>query len=202
MPRGPRRNLRPVAERMSQPIVSTSTGICPTDWQASSRYGTPAARASGAHRLGRVHQPAVGGHVGDRDQPDRPARRSAVAAGRRPRSGRSRRSSIDLDDRAGARGDLQEGDDVAGVLGPGGQDPVARPNGMRVEGHVPGPGRVLDEGDLVGPAADEPRDGGVGRLDLLGRCRCRLVAADRGLARRWPSPRRSPDAAAGPHRRC
>jgi hypothetical protein len=25
-------------------MASTSTGICPTDWQASSRNGTPAAR--------------------------------------------------------------------------------------------------------------------------------------------------------------
>ncbi len=40
MPRGPRRYLRPVAESMSQPIASTSRGICPADWQASRRKGT------------------------------------------------------------------------------------------------------------------------------------------------------------------
>ena len=41
MPRGPRRNFLPVAESQSQPIAFTSTGICPTLWQASSRYGMP-----------------------------------------------------------------------------------------------------------------------------------------------------------------
>ena len=41
MPLGPRRNFLPVAESQSQPISFTSTGICPTVWQASSRYGMP-----------------------------------------------------------------------------------------------------------------------------------------------------------------
>jgi hypothetical protein len=35
------------------------------------------------------------------------------------------RSPDDFDDGAGAGGDLEEGDDVAGVFGPCGQDPVA-----------------------------------------------------------------------------
>jgi hypothetical protein len=34
-----------VPARKSQPIFSTSTGSCPTAWQASSRYGTSAAFA-------------------------------------------------------------------------------------------------------------------------------------------------------------
>ena len=38
VPRGPRRNLRPVAEMKSAPISVRSTGICPNDWHASSRY--------------------------------------------------------------------------------------------------------------------------------------------------------------------
>ena len=46
MPRGARRNLRPVVTSASQPISPTSTGSWPTDWVASSRYGTPAARAN------------------------------------------------------------------------------------------------------------------------------------------------------------
>ena len=37
--------MRAVPVSMSQPIVSTSTGNWPTDWQASSRNGTPADRA-------------------------------------------------------------------------------------------------------------------------------------------------------------
>ena len=74
----------------------------------------------------------------------------------------------DLDDGAGARGDLEEGDDVAGVLGAGGQDPVAGLEGEPVEGHVPGAGGVLDDGDLVGLAADQPGDRVVGVFDLVG----------------------------------
>src|SRR2546429_3534980 len=41
MPRGPRRNLRPVPARKSQRSAATSTANCPTAWQASIRYGTP-----------------------------------------------------------------------------------------------------------------------------------------------------------------
>ena len=72
MPRGARRNLRPVAASRSHPIASTSTGICPTDWQASSRYGTPGGPGEAADLLGRVDQPAVGGHVGEGHEADRP----------------------------------------------------------------------------------------------------------------------------------
>jgi hypothetical protein len=31
---------------MSQPISSTSMGICPTDWQASAKNGIPFCRAT------------------------------------------------------------------------------------------------------------------------------------------------------------
>ena len=44
MPRGPRRNLRPVADRKSAPIAAASTGSWPTDWQASTRYQVSRAR--------------------------------------------------------------------------------------------------------------------------------------------------------------
>ena len=53
----------------------------------------------------------------------------------------------DLDDGAGARGDLKERDDVAGVLGTSGQDAVAGGEGQPVEGHVPGAGGVLHDRD-------------------------------------------------------
>ena len=68
MPRGPRRNLRPVAERMSQPISSTSSGSWPTDWQASSSSGTPAARVSAPDVGRRVDEPALRRHVHERDE--------------------------------------------------------------------------------------------------------------------------------------
>ena len=44
VPRGARRYLRPVADNRSHPRSWTRVGSCPTDWQASSRNGTPALR--------------------------------------------------------------------------------------------------------------------------------------------------------------
>ena len=38
VPRGPRRNFRPVADTKSAPISATSTGSWPMDWQASTMY--------------------------------------------------------------------------------------------------------------------------------------------------------------------
>ena len=38
MPRGPRKNLRPVALMKSAPISPAATGSCPIDWQASTKY--------------------------------------------------------------------------------------------------------------------------------------------------------------------
>ena len=46
-------------------------------------------------------------------------------------------------------GHLEEGDVVAGVLGHGGEDAISRLEGDRVEGHVPGAGGILDNGNLV-----------------------------------------------------
>ena len=61
-----------MAESRSHPIASTSTGICPIDWHASSRYGTPGGAGEAAHLLGGVDQPAVGGHVREGHEADRP----------------------------------------------------------------------------------------------------------------------------------
>ena len=46
MPRGARRNFRPVIVATSQPIAARSSGIWPTDWHASRKKGTSAALAS------------------------------------------------------------------------------------------------------------------------------------------------------------
>ena len=173
MPRGPRRYLRPVAERKSQPICVD------VDRQLSDRLagveevGDAGLPGGGADLLGGVDQAALGGDVGDRDELDRPAAVGEPAA--QVVDGELAGLVVvdDLDDGAGARGDLEEGDDVAGVLGPCGQDPVAGREGEAVEGHVPGAGGVLDDRDLGGLAADEPGDGGVGVLDLVVRLRLR-----------------------------
>ncbi len=114
MPRGPRRNLRPVAESMSQPISPTSTGICPTDWQASSSSGTPAARVQRADRRRGLDEAALRGHVHERDELHALVEHAREAV------------DVDLavlvvrhhhDGGAGAVGDLPHRDVVAGVLG-------------------------------------------------------------------------------------
>ena len=179
MPRGPRRNLRPVAESMSQPISPTSTGIWPTDWQASSSSGTPAARAERADRGGGVDEAALRRDVDERDELD------ALVEHRRERA------DVDLavlvvghdDDRgAGAVGDLAQRDVVARVLRVRGEDAVAGLELERVEGHVPRARGVLDDRDLVALAADQPRDRVVAVLDAVLALGLRLVAADRRLA--------------------
>ena len=123
MPRGPRRNLRPVAESMSQPISPTSTGICPTDWQASSSSGTPAARqAAPTAAAGWTSPPWLGTCTSETSF----TRSSSIAV---------EAVDVDLavlvvghddDGGAGAVGDLAHRDVVAGVLGVGGEDAVAR----------------------------------------------------------------------------
>ena len=82
-----------------------------------------------------------------------------------------------------AASDVQEGDDVAGVLGGGGEDAVAGPErgGQPVERQVPAAGGVLDVGDLVRGAAQQRGRGAVEAFDLrLGTGRG-LVPTDVGL---------------------
>ena len=45
MPRGPRRYFRAVPVSQSQRRAATSSVICPADWHASSRNGTPCSLA-------------------------------------------------------------------------------------------------------------------------------------------------------------
>ena len=118
MPRGPRRYLRPVAESMSQPMRSTSIGSWPTDWQASRRYGTPASRVSGPDLLGRVDEPPWVGTWVMATSRTGPA--AVVESAAEVLEGELSGLVVvdDLDDRASSGGDLQEGDHVAGVLGP------------------------------------------------------------------------------------
>ena len=181
MPRGPRRILAAGCGEHVAADGSTSMGIWPDGLAGVEQVGDAGLAGGGADLLGGVDQSALGGHVGDGDELDRPLPSSSVAAGR---DGQLAGLVVgdDLDHGAGARGDLQERDDVAGVLGAGGQDAVAGLEGEAVERHVPGAGGVLDHRDLVGAAADELGDGGVGVLDLLGCGFGGLVAADLGLA--------------------
>ena len=95
---------------------------------------------------------------------------------------------IDLDHCAGPLGHLQKGDDVAGVFGAGGEDAVARGEGERVKGHVPGAGGVLDQGDLV--AARSPA--GVRRRIIDTSLDRSLLRGRRLRSRRWGFQLRCP----------
>lgn len=138
-----------------------------------------AGRARDAADLGcRVDQAAAGGDVGDADEfgalvdqvgQSRGVELSGLVVG------------DDDDLRAGAFGDLEVGEHVAAVLVAAGQDAVARLEGHRVEGRVPGVGGVVEERDLIGSSADQPGDVRVGGVDALAFPVGGLVAADGGL---------------------
>jgi hypothetical protein len=134
--------------------------------------GRPSQRAD---LRGRVDQPAVRGHVGDRDQRGTPLQLAGEVVERRE----AVRVALDhLDHRAGAAGDLEQRDDVARVLGADGQHAVAGAQVVRVERHVPAAGGVFHDGDLARRAADQPGDRRV-RVVHAGRRRLgRLVSAD------------------------
>ena len=85
----PRRYLRPVAERKSQPSASTSIGSWPAAWHASSRYGHAGLARHRADRGGRVHEPALRRDPRDRDQAHAVVEHRRAA--RRPRAARARR---------------------------------------------------------------------------------------------------------------
>ena len=179
MPRGPRRNLRPVAASRSQPSAVTSTSSWPTDWHASSRKIAPARRVSApTSAAGLTTPPPVGTWV----------RATSATSSSRARSRASRSiwpcssSSMTCERRAGPLARLQERDRVADVLGARGEDALAGLQRDRGERDVPRDRRALHQGDLVAVGADERRDRVVHGLDPLGRLRLGLVRADLRLA--------------------
>ena len=122
MPRGPRRNFRPVADSMSQPIALDIERHLPGRL-AGVEQVRDAGRARHAPDLGGgIDQAAVGRHVRDRDQLDLAVDRAlqrldrdlpVLVVGDR------------LDHGAGAPRHLQIGDVVAGILRHAGEDAVA-----------------------------------------------------------------------------
>ena len=156
MPRGPRRNFRPVAESMSQPSSPTSRREL-ADRLAGVEQQRHAGRAAQAPDRGRrLHEPSLRGNVDERDEPC--ARASSAVLERRERDLAALVVGHHLDDGAGALRHLEQRDVVRRVLRPAGQDPVAGLEVERVEGHVPGAGRVLDDRDLVARAAEQAGD--------------------------------------------
>jgi hypothetical protein len=71
-----------------------------------------------------------------------------------------------VDRRPRPLGHLQAGDVVARVGGPRGEDAVARLKRHRVEGHIPGPRRILQERDLLRVAAQHAGNRIVRALQL------------------------------------
>src|SRR5437879_7431411 len=180
MPRGPRRNLRPVAARKSHRSAFTSIAICPTVWQASTRYGTPSSAQTSPTARASCTSPEL---VGTHDRATSRVRGSR--ARRRTLSGSTPPWEIvgahGLD--AGALRQGQVHQLIRRVVGAGGDDTVAGAEVERGEGLGERDGRVLDERDVPGPRADELRHEGVrlahAELPLV----ARLVAADRRLPR-------------------
>ena len=200
MPRGPRRNLRPVADNTSQPRASTSIGSCPTAWHASSSRGTPAARVSRPISATGLMSPLCAGAWTTETSF---TRSSSMLLQRRDVELAVLVVGHDLDDGAGAVGDLLQRDPVRRVLGPAREDPVAGREPERVERHVPRPRRVLDNRDLVARAADEPGECVIRVLPGLAPFRGRFVAADLGLAQQVPDDGvDAPRPAGAPSRRC
>ena len=137
------------------------------------------ARGDAADVGRRIDEPASPGHVRDRDQL-RARTDCALEGGEVELPGRVAVDHVDLDPHA--RLHLQEREVVRQILGPRGDDAVARPERNRVERHVPGARGVLDERDLVRAGADQRGDGVVDICDAIGGFGRSLVAADGGLA--------------------
>jgi len=136
-------------------------------------------RGDGSHVRRWVDEPALGRHVGDRDEsgprPDRALERGHVDLSRGIVL-----DDVDLDTHSPLH--LQEREVIRRVLGARGDDPVSGAEGDRVEGHVPGSRGVLDERDLVRAGADERGDGVVEVGDSIRRLGRRLVGTDGGFA--------------------
>src|SRR4029453_5899897 len=107
---------------------------------------------------GRVDQSAAGGYPGQPDQLDPVVEQV------------DQRVGVDLTGAvvghhdaldAGARRDLEVGEDVAPVLVAGGEDAVTPLERDRVERRVPGVGGVVEQRDLRRLATDQPGQAGV-----------------------------------------
>ena len=132
---GPAQELAPVADRKSQPISSTSRSSCPTAWQASSRNGTPAERASAPiSAAGFTSPPFVGTWVNDTSATSPPGSASAIAA-----TDTCPDSSLahPLDDDPVLLGGAEEGDRVGAVLVIVDEDPLPPLHRHRPERGVP-----------------------------------------------------------------
>ncbi len=145
-----------MAERKSHPRVSTSTGSWPTAWHASSRYGTPASRATApTAAAGFTRPPWVGIHeiAIRRTRSSSIVRRASTESW--PASSSGITSTCTPVFRATWRRPMT-------LLAYSARDvrmrsPGEKRRGQRVERHVPRAGRVLHERDLSRRRPDQRR---------------------------------------------
>ena len=115
-----------MADRTSQPMAATSTGTWPTDWQASRTKKTSwAAHRAPTASAGLTRPPLVGTWV--RATIAAPSPELGIEVVEADLAVLVVVDEHDLD--AEPVPQLQEGDDVAGVLGSGGEHPVTGRNG-------------------------------------------------------------------------
>src|SRR5665213_1806139 len=168
--------LCPLAARKSTSSAWTSTGMCGTDWAASTKTTAPAARARNDRferrdRADRVRDVRQRDQLHAVEQVVEPVQdQHAVRVGR-----------DEAQHRTGLRGEQLPGNEVRVVLELRGQDRVARPEvrqAPRERDEVDRLGRVARPDDLFGVrGVDEARDLGARVLELLGRARAKLVDA-------------------------
>ena len=163
MPRGARRNLRPVADRKSQPIARTSSGELPHGLAGIEEIEDAGLARDAPHLLGGVHEAGARRHVRERDELRAPVDPRAQGLDR-DLPVRVIRHDDDLG--AGALRDLKERDVVADVLGVAHEDAVTRTKGDRIEGEVPRARRAVGHGDLVCPCAEQSRDRGIDTIEV------------------------------------
>ena len=205
MPRGPRRNLRPVADEHVAADLARRRPAAgrPTGRRRADRARRPRAPPAPTRAAGLTSPPLVGTWV---MAISLTRSSSIVAQRRRPRAGRARRRGRPRRPRRCGAATCRKAMIVAGVLGAA-RSGCGRParSEQRVEGHVPGARGVLDDGDLVAARSRcSARDRVVDALDRrVGRGRrprsrrsraSQLQVADDGVEHRLR--------ASAPRRRC
>jgi len=110
------------------------------------QIGNAVAARDLADRRRRIGKPAIGGDPGDGDElhslVDHALERGHIELA----AGIARHH---VDPRPGSLGSLEIGHVIGGIFRLGRQDPVARLEGERVEGHLPCDGGILNQGDLL-----------------------------------------------------
>ena len=158
-----REHVAPDSLHIQRPLASRLAGV-----QQIGDAGLP---GESPNLFGRVHQPAVGGDMGN------PHKGHSTFAQLLSKSIYRQLAMLivrdHLDHGSGSLGHLQVGDVVAGVLSRAGKNPVPRLERHGVKSHVPSPGGVFHQGHLVGEAIQESGNRRVGLVYLgLGSVGC------------------------------